>query len=89
MTLGFERADKERLDVLAGSRRAGFELQSAVRIVDIAELLRLAPKLKAVEPAGATPTAAEYEALRADVAELHKRLLAISKALTEKVRNGL
>lgn len=55
--------------------------RAAVRIADLQGILELKPRLRAMKAAGATPTAAEFNALVRDVEDMHNRLLQVMEAL--------
>lgn len=76
---------REKLEVLDGSRGRGPRPRAAVRIVDLQALLELPPKLQAKKAAGTTPTKAEYDALVADVAAIHRRLTVLANALRDRL----
>ncbi len=77
----------ETLETLAGerSRKPAAMRKAAVRIEDLAGLLKVPNDLQSGTVAAA-PTQAEHNALVADVKALHLRLLAISEALTVRLR---
>ncbi len=74
----------ETVETLAGDRRRD-RRNAAVRLVDLDGLILMGQRLQAAAPAGATPTAAEYDALRKDVIALHKALVAVAAALTARL----
>lgn len=76
---------KERLEILDGSRSRSAIRKAAVRIEDLTGILELSAKLKSVKAAGAAPTAAEFDALVDDVAMLQLRLLAVAQALQARL----
>lgn len=78
-----EREAIEKLEVLAGERPRARD-QAAVRVADLAELLQIAT-VKAVE-LSAAPTAAQYNALLADVKELNARLAVVASMLQQRLR---
>lgn len=85
MMSGFQdKRNQETLETLAGERRGAARL-AAVRIEDLAGLFELETRLQSSSAAGATPTAAEHDALVEDVQMLHRRLVAIMEALQTKV----
>lgn len=61
MTTQFTDLDKERLELLSGTRRAD-KSQSAVRRADLISLVKLAPT-QVVEEAGSTVTVAHFNTL--------------------------
>lgn len=77
---------KQKIELLDGSRRGGNPGRAAVRLDDLNGLLVLPEQLKSVKAAGSTPTQAEFDALVADVHEIHRRLVAILGAL--RARRG-
>ncbi|WP_421849887.1 hypothetical protein [Oricola sp.] len=80
--------DKEKLDVLDGSRSANTEARrrQAVRVADLAPALEFIDRLQSAPAAGATPTKAEFDALQSDIRNLHLRLKQISENLSKKLR---
>lgn len=74
----------ETVEILAGERPRAMP-DAAVRIGDLQGLLTLSTRLQAAAPAGATPTAAEFEALRRDVVMLHQRLVAVVDAMQRRL----
>ncbi|WP_220092605.1 hypothetical protein, partial [Aerococcus mictus] len=76
---------REKLEVLDGSRAGGLTAKAAVRLEDLSEILKLPTIMKSTPAAGSTPTKAEYDALRADVMEIFKKLDAIRQALQAKL----
>jgi hypothetical protein len=77
---------REKVETLDGSRRKDAIRRAAVRIEDIEALLQIGQVLKSAKAAGAAPTAAEFDALVADVADIHRRLVAITQALQVRVQ---
>lgn len=73
----------EKVEVLDGTR-ARQKRRAAVRIEDIEPILQL-KQMQAKKAAGAAPTKAEYDALLADLAMLHARLLEVSELLTQRL----
>lgn len=63
----------EMLEVLDGARSSPRK-RRAIRSEDLSPLLQLQPKLKSTAAAGATPTKAEFDALRTDVNTILQRL---------------
>lgn len=82
--MSLDRHQVEKLDVLDGSRNAD-RRRAAIRIEDIAPLLELRPTLRAAKAAGAAPTAAEYNALVADLVDMHARLKAVVLAIQARL----
>lgn len=80
-----DQRDRERLELLDGSRRKDAVRLAAVRIRDIEAILQLPKTLKSAKAAGATPTAAEFDALVDDVAALHRVLVAITDAIQVRI----
>lgn len=78
--------NQQLLDELDGSRRVGAEGRAAVRLDDLNGLLAMSETLTSANAAGATPTAAEHNALVADVVMIHTRLRAIVDALRTRRR---
>lgn len=80
--------EREKLETLDGSRSGSKEAKrrQAVRVVDLAAILEMPDRLQSAAAAGSTPTAAEFDALQADVAALHRRLAALSDAIAAKLR---
>jgi hypothetical protein len=76
---------REKLETLDGSRVRANKRQQAVRIDDLGSVLRMREKMSAVKAAGAAPTAAEFDALLADVEELWNRVREIHDALQKKL----
>ena len=78
----------EKIETLFGEgargRRPEIRHKAAVRIEDFADFLKLNRTLQSAQVSG-TPTAAEYNALQTDVAELHNRLVALQQALTGRL----
>ena len=77
---------QQMLEVLDGTRRSGDRGRAAARLADLDGLLLLPETLKSDKAAGATPTAAEFDALVEDVATIHLRLRAVIAAL--RTRRG-
>lgn len=77
----FSRQHLEKLEVLAGTRGAGARGKAAIRVDDLLPLLAL-PKLKS-SPVASAPTVEEFNALRADVVQIHERLFAIAEILRQ------
>nr|WP_295467468.1 hypothetical protein [Mesorhizobium sp.] len=77
---------REKVETLDGSRRKDAIRRAAVHIEDIEALLQINQTLKSTKAAGATPTAAEHDALVDDIAEIHRRLVAITQALQVRVQ---
>lgn len=69
----------EKLDILSGSRAGKSKGQAAVRVDDLLPLLAL-PVMKS-STVSSTPTAAQFNALRADLEEVHARLFLIAEIL--------
>lgn len=67
--MNMDAINKQRLEELAGVRSARVASRAAVRKSDLAPLVSLA-KAVAAKAAGSAPTAAEYDALLADVQAL-------------------
>lgn len=78
----FTDRELEALEMLAGLRDPKSQAQ-AVRIADVAPLLHLLP-LKSL-PVSTTPTADEFNALRADVAHMNKRIAALNALLQARI----
>lgn len=68
---------RQRLEELAGARRAGSKGKAAVRLEDLQGLLALPATLKSAKAAGAAVTVAEYDALVEDVHTIHRLLRAL------------
>ena len=88
-----ERADREKLDVLAGNR-VGERRAAAVRVEDLTGILQIRSKLQATHAAdaAAAPTQAEFNALTAsynnlfnDVERLHELLRVTAAALQRRI----
>lgn len=75
--------DKEKLEVLDGSRAGANRRRAAVRIEDLEPILEV-PTLKSSNVT-ATPTVADFNALRADVKALSDTLNAISNVLRKRL----
>lgn len=75
----------EQLEILAGTRVQS-RVDAAVRVTDLLPLLQLRPQLKSAPAAGATPTKAEYDALRGDLEATNSRLLEIAAVLQKAVQ---
>lgn len=75
--------DKEKLEMLDGSRANANRRKAAVRIEDLEPILEV-PPLKSASLSG-TPTAADFNALRADVKALSDTINAISNALRKRL----
>lgn len=73
----------EKLEILDGSRAGADLRQAAVRISDIEAMLKV-PALKSADVTSA-PTAADYNALRADVKAMSDALNTISNALRKRI----
>lgn len=73
----------EKLEVLDGSRAGSDKRRAAVRIEDVEALLKV-PTLQSADVT-TTPTAAQYNALRADVKAVSDALNTISNALRKRV----
>ena len=73
-------AEKEKLDILAGTRSKAAADMAAVRRQDIKPVLELPAKLQSA-PVSAAPTAADYNALHNDVLALHTALASMSASL--------
>ncbi len=69
----------EKLEILSGSRAGASKGKAAVRIDDLLPLLAL-PVMKS-STVSSTPTAAQFNALCADMAEVHTRLFLIAEIL--------
>jgi hypothetical protein len=67
---------REKVETLDGSRQLGSKSKAAVRIDDLAGLLRIPEKLKSAKVTS-TVTAADYNNLVDDVTMLHTRLRAV------------
>ncbi len=78
----FTQQHIEKLEVLAGSRAGGARRKAALRVEDLLPLLAL-PPMKSRDVADA-PTAADFNALRADLKEVHARLFQLAAILREK-----
>lgn len=81
--------DLEKLEVLDGSRRRNREarLRAAVRFQDLDAILATPRDLQSKQITAA-PTQADYNALQADLASVHRRLLALSETLTSRLVEG-
>ncbi|WWT39862.1 hypothetical protein [Microcystis phage Mwe-JY25] len=77
---------QEKVDALAGERGKAMRPRAAVRIEDLSALLDIAPRVNAEPAAGATPTKAEYDALRREVVDLRRGLAAVAEALRLRLR---
>ncbi len=86
MTVADDAILRQKIETLDGSRQTGNIGRAAVRLDDLNGLLQLPETLTAAKAAGATPTAAEFNALVADVQTLHRRLAAVYAAL--RARRG-
>lgn len=75
--------DKERLELLDGTRAGANRRKAAVRIEDIEAVLEV-PQLKSVNVT-TTPTAADFNALRADVKALSDTLNTISNEIRKRI----
>lgn len=75
----------ETLEVLAGERRKDAIRKAAVRIEDLAPLLEIRPRLRAVKAAGAAPTKEEFDAVVADLTDLHNRLVTVAAAIQARI----
>lgn len=80
----FSSGDRELLEVLSGTRQRGAMKKAAVLIEDLAAIADM-PMLKSTSAAGDPPTAAEYDALVADVHDLHRRVALVAEALRRRV----
>lgn len=77
---------QQRIDELAGVRRAGANIgRAAVRLDDLNSLLRIQTALKS-EKATSTVTVDLFNALVDDVQMLHTRLLGLAEAM--RTRRG-
>lgn len=76
---------EEKVAVLNGERQ-NRKAEAAVTVADLAGLAQIAERLQSAKAAGSTPTKAEFDALVADVAAIHKRLLAVAEALGARLR---
>jgi hypothetical protein len=65
---------QQRLDILAGTRTAASLPQAAVRRQDLAGLVTLAAQTSARLATGATVTAANYNAVVADLAAIYQAI---------------
>lgn len=77
----------ERVETLDGRRPRAIG-EAAVKLQDLAGLLAMPPRLQSAPAAGATPTKAEHDALQKDVAEIHRRLVAIAEAIQARLINA-
>jgi hypothetical protein len=75
--------DKERLELLDGTRASANRRKAAVRIEDIEAMLEV-PQMKSVNVT-TTPTAADFNALRADVKAISDTLNTISNELRKRI----
>lgn len=75
----FARA-KEKLELLTGERGADSRPLSAVRRSELLPLAQLANPMKS-KPVSGTPSAADYNALQADVAAIYGAIAVISNIL--------
>jgi hypothetical protein len=76
---------RQKVEVLDGSRSsAGKRGQAAVRLDDLAELLRLPDKLNAIKVTGA-PTMSDFNALVDDVQGILRALLGSNSALRARL----
>ncbi len=74
----------ERLETLDGRRPRAIR-EAAVRLQDLDGLMQTASRLQSTVSSGSTPTKAEFDALQKDVAELHRRILAVVEAIQARV----
>lgn len=82
-----DRSDREKLEILDGSRGVKTEMRrrQAVRVSDMQGFLDLPAKLKSAKAAGSTPTKAEFDALVDDVTMLFNKLRSVADALQAKI----
>ena len=71
---------REQVEILSGERRGVAKTRAAIRVDDLAALLTLVPKLRSTK-ISTTPTADEFNALVADLADIHGRLNALREVL--------
>jgi hypothetical protein len=74
----------EKLEILDGSR-GGTTTAAAVRLADLAPLLRIQTRLQAVKAAGSTPTKEEFDALVGDLDYLNNRLIEVMQLLQQRL----
>jgi len=82
--MSLEQRHVEALEELAGIRR-GSTRRQAVRIDDLAPLLKIKTRLQAAKAAGATPTDDEFNALLGDVEYINNRLIEVMQLLQKHV----
>ncbi len=78
--------DRELLEILGGVRPKGRD-KAAVRFSDISGLMQIPEMMRSAKAAGSTPTKAEFDALVADVHDLHRILLFVAHNLQRTNRS--
>lgn len=74
----------EKIELLTGARSRESRAKAAVRIEDLVSLAATPQRLQAGVAAGATPTKAEFDALRADVEKLRLICYGLMEALRDR-----